>query len=301
MCVWLVLVLSWLLLVLILLPGCLARTCTLLAACHLAMNVSPRACLQVLLFLGQDPTLAHAAGHYIHLFCPAIILHAFVLCIYRYLVAQGAVGFLVPRPCICRGRMACPCWAGPSQRDWMVHPWWHAFTHLHPSAGGMSYVLAAGATLFAITLPIHYFMVFTLNLGLDGSALASVMCESVYLAAMVAAAAVHNRHCAPEQRPWRGLSWAAFTGWGEFVRRAMHSALFLVLDWWLYDATTLLAGMLPEAELPVAATGILYSIQVRGLLCCCHLHGHWYCHPRPCQNGMLGFCSCPSPCRVTAS
>ncbi len=45
---------------------------------------------RVLALLGQDPALASAAGRYIRIYSPVLPIHGAVLCIYRYLIAQGA-------------------------------------------------------------------------------------------------------------------------------------------------------------------------------------------------------------------
>lgn len=72
----------------------------------------------------------------------------------------------------------------------------HLYLHHHSSRrpllqlaaqGAAGHVLAAGAALFAVTAPLNWLFVFRLGWGLDGSALAAVACESVYVLAMSAA------------------------------------------------------------------------------------------------------------------
>ena len=58
--------------------------------------------------------------------------------------------------------------------------------------GAAAYVMVAGAVFFAATGPINSLLIFQLGLGLDGSALAAVACDVVYLVALVMLAAYHN-------------------------------------------------------------------------------------------------------------
>lgn len=164
--------------------------------------------------LGQEPELAAAAGRYIRLYSPLIPIHGTVLCVYRYLIAQGAV----------------------------------------------AYVMAAGCVYLAATAPINWLLIFKLGLGLDGSALAAVACDAVYLVALLVMAAHHNMTKAPASRPWQGFSACALRQWGPYLRLAAASTLMVVLDWWIYDACTLLAGMLPHSGASLAAMGISYNI-----------------------------------------
>ncbi|GAB4817451.1 hypothetical protein N2152v2_004497 [Parachlorella kessleri] len=182
------------------------------------------ACLPVLLLytqadrllalLGQDPDIAKAAGRYIRLYSPVLPLHGVVLCIYRYLLAQGAA----------------------------------------------AYVMVAGAVFFAATGPINSLLIFKLGLGLDGSALAAVACDVVYLVVLILLAAYHNLSKPPHIRPWQGWSWEAFLHWGPYLKVVVASIAMVVLDWWIADVATLLGGMLPDPETSLAAMGILYNL-----------------------------------------
>eukprot|EP00887_Chlorella_sp_A99_P007593 scaffold28.g7593.t1 len=194
----------------------LQRSLAIMACASLPLVLLYARIEQVLLLLGQEPAVAHAAARYIALYSPAVVLHAASLCVYRYLTSQGAV----------------------------VH------------------VMSAGAVLFAVTLPVNWLLVFRLGggLGLDGSALAAAACELAYLGALAAAAVRHNRSFAPDARPWQGLSRAALAGWGHYLSVSLPSLAMVALDWWVYDVSTLLAGALPDPELPLAATGLLYNL-----------------------------------------
>lgn len=66
--------------------------------------------------------------------------------------------------------------------------------------GAVAYVMVAGMVFFAATAPINWLLIFKLGLGLDGSALAAVACDCVYLTTLVAFAVHHNRSKPPSQR-----------------------------------------------------------------------------------------------------
>ncbi|KAL4438174.1 hypothetical protein ABPG77_010535 [Micractinium sp. CCAP 211/92] len=165
--------------------------------------------------LGQEASLAAAAGRYNRIYAPKVPLHAAILCMYRTLASQGAAG----------------------------------------------YVLAASATFFAATAPINHLLIFTLGWGLDGSAAAAVGSELVYACTLAAMCALHNARQAQGRRWWRGWQAAALADWGPFIRLSLAATAMIVADWWLYDILTLLAGLLPDPELSLATSGVLYQVQ----------------------------------------
>lgn len=128
------------------------------------------------------------------------------------------------------------------------------------SQGATMYVLAAGAVFFAATGPINWLLIFKLGMGLDGSALAFVACELIYIACLLALCALHNARRPPQERWWRGWSRDALRGWGPFLRLTLAATAMIVADWWLYDIVTLLAGLLPSPDVALAATGVIYNI-----------------------------------------
>jgi hypothetical protein len=64
------------------------------------------------------------------------------------------------------------------------------------------------------------------------------------------------------------------------VQRTAHPALHcsflpaVVADWWLYDILTLLAGLLPSPEVPLAASGLIYSLNTTSEGCGCFVGRH---------------------------
>lgn len=90
------------------------------------------------------------------------------------------------------------------------------------------YVLAAGAVFFAATGPINWLLIFKLGMGLDGSALAFVACELIYIACLLALCALHNARRPPQERWWRGWSRDALRGWGPFLRLTLAATAMIV-------------------------------------------------------------------------
>jgi MATE family multidrug resistance protein len=122
------------------------------------------------------------------------------------------------------------------------------------------YVLAAGTVFCAVTAPLNWLLIFRLGWGLDGSAAAAVAAEAVYAAALAAACVLHNRRQPLGERWWAGWSRQALRDWGPFLRLSAAATAMIVADWWAYDILTLLAGLLPSPDVPLAATGIIYNL-----------------------------------------
>ena len=239
------------------------------------------ACMHpVLLLLGQDPQLAAAAARYTLLYAPKVPLHAAILCCYRTLANQGGGGeALRARPPACGGccclwqvqampchAMPChamPCHAMPCAPSLPAASFHPRLPHVPPcpsAAGAAMYVLAAGTIFCAVTAPLNWLLIFRLDWGLDGSAAAAVAAEAVYAAALAAACVLHNRRQPPGERWWAGWSRQALRDWGPFLRLSAAATAMIVADWWAYDILTLLAGLLPSPDVPLAATGIIYNL-----------------------------------------
>lgn len=140
--------------------------------------------------------------------------------------------------------------------------------------GAAGHLLAAGAALFASTPALNWLLIFRLGLGLDGSALAAVACETVYVAALLAACWLHNAARPPERRWWGGWSCAALaSGWGRFLRLSLAATLMITLDW--------------------CAAGRCWAL----LPCCCHVAGPALL---PDAAQLAGACSAAPGCRPAA-
>lgn len=121
-------------------------------------------------------------------------------------------------------------------------------------------VLFAGVAYLAATGPLNELLVVRLGLGLDGSALASVAADAVYLLAMIAVAVRQCRRQPRARKPWTGFSREAFSGLGHYVSIAVPCTGMVVADQAIFDLTTALAGALPSAETALAAFGVVFNV-----------------------------------------
>lgn len=110
-------------------------------------------------------------------------------------------------------------------------------------------------------LPINYFLVNYLKLGVKGVALAS-SCNTINLDLGIL---IYLLWSNMELKPWHGLSLLSpFQGWKTVLSLAIPSVLSVCLEWWWYEIMLFLCGLLQNPKASVAAMGIL--IQTTGLL-----------------------------------
>lgn len=57
-----------------------------------------------------------------------------------------------------------------------------------------------------------------------------------------------------------GRSFQCFRGWGTYVAIAVPSCVMVCMEWWSVECLIILAGLLPDASLSVAVTGICLNI-----------------------------------------
>ena len=110
-------------------------------------------------------------------------------------------------------------------------------------------------------LPISYYLVTYLNMGIRGVALASSWTTlNLYLALLV-----YLFQSRTALKPWDGKAKHAHSqGWQPLLALAVPSVLSVCLEWWWYEIMLLLCGLLSDPQASVAAMGIL--IQTTGLL-----------------------------------
>ncbi|XP_058753193.1 protein DETOXIFICATION 40-like [Vicia villosa] len=111
------------------------------------------------------------------------------------------------------------------------------------------------ATLF-IHLIISYLVIYKIGLGLLGASLVLsfswwiiVIAQFVYI--------VKSEKC---KHTWKGFSFQAFTGLGEFFKLSAASAVMLCLETWYYQILVLLAGLLPHPELALDSLSICTTV-----------------------------------------
>ncbi|GER40520.1 MATE efflux family protein [Striga asiatica] len=104
-------------------------------------------------------------------------------------------------------------------------------------------------------VPINYFLVTSLNLGIKGVALAGVWTNANLLASLVMYVLVSKMYV----KTWGGVISAeeCFENWKPLVRLAVPSCVSVCLEWWWYEIMILLCGLLPDPSSKVGSMGIL--------------------------------------------
>lgn len=114
------------------------------------------------------------------------------------------------------------------------------------------------AVLFHV--PLNYFLVVVMGLGVPGVAMASVLTNLHMMVLMMGYVYVYGRW---EWRWTAGIG-GICGGLGPLLKLAVPSCIGICLEWWWYEIVTVLAGYLPNPRLAVAATGIM--IQTTSLM-----------------------------------
>ncbi|KAF4393948.1 hypothetical protein G4B88_025917 [Cannabis sativa] len=142
-----------------------------------------------------------------------------------------------------------------------------AQAHLHPlriflRTQGLTFPLTVAATCSAILhLPINYFLVFHLKLGVAGVALALAWNTVNLNLGLLIYILFSNKPL----KPWTGLTiFSTFQGWGPLLKLALPSCAAVCLEWWWYEIMMFLCGILKNPQASLASMGIL--IQTTGLL-----------------------------------
>ncbi|KAM4605280.1 multidrug and toxin extrusion protein 1-like [Polymixia lowei] len=110
---------------------------------------------------------------------------------------------------------------------------------------------AIGNVLNAI---INYIFLYTLDLGVAGSAAANAISQ-FSLAALLY---VYIRSMGLHKATWDGWSCDCLQEWGPFTQLAVASMFMLCLEWWTFEIGGFLAGMISEVEL--GAQSVAYEL-----------------------------------------
>ncbi|XP_061372979.1 protein DETOXIFICATION 49-like [Gastrolobium bilobum] len=117
------------------------------------------------------------------------------------------------------------------------------------------------ATLaIVLHIPINYFLVSHLNLGIKGVALSGVWTNFNLVASLILYIVFSGTH----KKTWGGFSLECFTQWKSLLNLAIPSCISVCLEWWWYEIIILLCGLLINPRATVASMGIL--IQTTSLL-----------------------------------
>ncbi|XP_061353878.1 protein DETOXIFICATION 49-like [Gastrolobium bilobum] len=119
--------------------------------------------------------------------------------------------------------------------------------------------LCATLSIF-LHIPINYFLVSHLNLGIKGVALSGVWTNFSLVASLILYIIFSGTH----KKTWGGFSSECFTQWKSLLNLAIPTCISVCLEWWWYEIMILLCGLLINPRATVASMGIL--IQTTSLL-----------------------------------
>ncbi|XP_015084726.1 protein DETOXIFICATION 49-like [Solanum pennellii] len=116
--------------------------------------------------------------------------------------------------------------------------------------------------IFAIILhiPINYFLIKILNLGIKGVALSGVWTNFNLVGSLI----IYIIFSKIYKKTWCGISLECFKGWKSLLNLAIPSCISVCLEWWWYEIMILLCGILINPQSTVASMGIL--IQTTSLI-----------------------------------
>lgn len=109
-------------------------------------------------------------------------------------------------------------------------------------------------------IPINYFLVSYLNLGIKGVALGGVLTNFNLVASLILFILISGVH----KNTWGGITTDCFKGWKTLLNLAIPSCISVCLEWWWYEIMILLCGLLLNPKATVASMGIL--IQTTALI-----------------------------------
>ncbi|KAI3793044.1 hypothetical protein L1987_35656 [Smallanthus sonchifolius] len=109
-------------------------------------------------------------------------------------------------------------------------------------------------------IPINYYLVSYLNLGIKGVAISSVWTNFNLVVSLVVYILISGVY----KKTWGGVSKECFKGWKSLLNLAIPSCVSVCLEWWWYEIMILLCGLLVNPRATVASMGIL--IQTTALI-----------------------------------
>lgn len=116
------------------------------------------------------------------------------------------------------------------------------------------------ALAILIHIPINYFLVIVLNLGIKGVALSGIWTNFNLVVSLMIYVSISG----VSKKSWVGISSDCFKGWGSLLNLAIPSCVSVCLEWWWYEIMILFSGFLINPQSTVASMGIL--IQTTSLI-----------------------------------
>lgn len=120
---------------------------------------------------------------------------------------------------------------------------------------------------------LYWGMVFGLGLGLKGAAWAAVSIQSSLVLLLLGYLAVSEclRRSKRTAKGWEGIQVMDVlqpASWWSYLQYGLPCVLMVCLEWWMWEVVVLLAGLLPDAEVAVAVTGLSTQIQTIPWIMC---------------------------------
>ncbi|CAL5323143.1 hypothetical protein CsSME_00001657 [Camellia sinensis var. sinensis] len=109
-------------------------------------------------------------------------------------------------------------------------------------------------------VPINYFLVSKLSLGVKGVAVSGVLFNFNLVTLLIIYILISGIY----KKTWGGLSMECLRGWRSLLNLAIPSCISVCLEWWWYEIMILLCGLLVNPRATVASMGIL--IQTTALI-----------------------------------
>lgn len=109
-------------------------------------------------------------------------------------------------------------------------------------------------------IPINFFLVSFLDLGIRGVALSSVWTNFNLVGSLI----VYVKFSGVYKKTWAGISSDCLKGWNSLLNLSIPSCISVCLEWWWYEIMILLCGLLVNPKITVASMGIL--IQTTSLI-----------------------------------
>ncbi|GAA0147956.1 transporter [Lithospermum erythrorhizon] len=116
------------------------------------------------------------------------------------------------------------------------------------------------ALAILIHVPINYYLVIVLQLGIKGVALSGVWTNFNLVGLLIGYLVMTGVY----KKTWPGISSECFRGWKSLLELAIPSCIGVCLEWWWYEIMILLCGLLINPRATVASMGIL--IQTTSLI-----------------------------------
>ncbi|XP_064636912.1 multidrug and toxin extrusion protein 1-like isoform X2 [Lineus longissimus] len=108
----------------------------------------------------------------------------------------------------------------------------------------------------AVNALSHYLLVLVAEMGTDGSAISQVL--AFY--SIVFGCLVYIIGFKKYKQTWGGWTWDAFQEWGLFLKLALGGMCAVMMEFFSFEAGTILAGILGEVQL--AAQSIMFQIDI---------------------------------------